>query len=126
MGLLGGLRGAFRRVAESDEVRLDEETRAWAASIPDTVRIDAAPLRSQVRLAGVVRRMIVRPAEGAPSLEALITDGSGQVTVVWTGREWIPGLTLGTHIVVEGLLADQRGEARVVNPRFEFASADGA
>ncbi|MFM8944272.1 MAG: OB-fold nucleic acid binding domain-containing protein [Actinomycetota bacterium] len=126
MGFLGRIRGALGRVAESDEVRLGEETLAWAASIPDTVRIDAAPLRSQVRLAGVVRRMTVRPAEGAPTLEALITDGTGEVTIVWTGRAWIPGLTLGTHLVVEGLLADQRSERRVVNPRFEFASAESA
>jgi hypothetical protein len=42
--------------------------------------------------------------------------------VVWMGRRSIPGLTLGTKLVVEGLVADQRGERRLVNPRFEFSA----
>ena len=34
----------------------------------------------------------------------------------------IRGLSLGTRLVVEGLLAEQRGERRLVNPTFEFAA----
>ena len=36
------------------------------------------------------------------------------------GRRSIPGLNLGTKLVVDGLLAEQRGERRIVNPVFEF------
>jgi hypothetical protein len=39
---------------------------------------------------------------------------------MWMGRRTIRGLSLGTRLVVEGLLADQRGEKRMVNPSFEF------
>jgi hypothetical protein len=38
------------------------------------------------------------------------------------GRRSIPGLNLGTRLVVEGVVADQRGERRVVNPAFEFTT----
>lgn len=122
MGLLDPFRRFFRRMAESDEQRYAEEIEAWAARIPGTVRIRDAMPRSRVKLAGVVRRITVRPLEGSESLEALLYDGSGEVAVVWMGRRSIHGLNLGTRLVVEGLMAEQRSERRVVNPSFEFAA----
>ena len=121
MGMLDPFRRFFRRVAESDEQRYAEEIQEWADSIPGTVRIRDAQTRQRVKLAGVVRRITVRPLEGAESLEALLYDGTGVVTVVWMGRRSIPGLNLGTRLDVEGVLAEQRGERRIVNPQFEFA-----
>jgi hypothetical protein len=109
-------------MAESDEQRYAEEIEAWAARVPGTVRVGEAPARSRVKLAGVVRRITVRPLEGSESLEAVVYDGTGEVTVVWMGRRSIPGLNLGTRLVVEGLLADQRGGRRMVNPSFEFTT----
>ena len=122
MGVLDPFRRFFRRMSESDEQRYAEEIEKWSDSIAGTVRIREARLRERVKLAGVVRRITVRPLEGHESLEALLYDGTGEVTVVWMGRRTIPGLDLGTHVVVEGLLADQRGERRLVNPSFEFRS----
>lgn len=107
---------------ESDEQRLREEIQSWAAQVPGTVRIAEAPTRARAKLAGVVKRITVRPVEGDESLEALLTDGTGEVRVVWMGRRSIPGLTLGTKVVVEGLVAEQRTERRMVNPRFEFSA----
>ena len=122
MGLLDPFRRFFRRMAESDELRYAEEIRAWAESVPGSVRIAEASPRSRVKLAGVVRRITVRPLEGHESLEAILSDGTGEVTVVWMGRRTIRGLSLGTRLVVEGLLAEQRGEDRMVNPSFEFSA----
>lgn len=122
MGLVAAVRRFFRQMAESDEQRYAEEIESWAARIPSTVRIRDAATRSRVRLAGVVRRITVVPLEGHEALEALLYDGSGEVTVVWMGRRSIPGLTLGTRLVVEGMMAEQRRERRLVNPSFEFAA----
>lgn len=122
MGVLDPVRRFFRRMAESDEQRYAEEIEAWAARISESVRIREAPVRSRVKVAGVVRRITVRPLEGSESLEALLYDGTGEVTVVWMGRRSIPGLTLGTRLVVDGLLAEQRSQRRIVNPVFEFAA----
>jgi len=115
------LRGFFARLAESDEHRLATEIREWAATVPGSFPIADAPLRSTVVLAGVVRRITVLPVVGQESLQALLFDGTGEVAVVWMGRRFIPGLDLGTRLVVEGVVADQRGGRRMVNPRFEFA-----
>ena len=122
MGVLDPFRRFFRRMAESDEQRYAEEILAWAEKVPGSVRIAEASPRSRVKLAGVVRRITVRPLEGHESLEAILFDGSGEVTVVWMGRRTIRGLSLGTHLIVEGLLAEQRAERRLVNPTFEFAA----
>jgi RecG-like helicase len=122
MGVLDPFRRFFRRMAESDEQRYAEEILAWAQNVPGSVRIAEAQPRSRVKLAGVVRRITVRPLEGHESLEAILFDGTGEVTVMWMGRRAIRGLTLGTRLIVEGLLAEQRSERRLVNPTFEFAA----
>jgi hypothetical protein len=122
MGVLAPFRRFFHRMAESDEQRYAEEIEAWASTVPGTVRIREAPTRAQVKLAGVVRRITVRPLEGSESLEALLYDGTGDVAVVWMGRRSIRGLNLGTRLIVGGLLAEQRSGRRMVNPSFEFAA----
>ena len=121
MGILDPFRRFVRRMSESDEQRYAEEIEAWSATVPGAVRIREAAPRSRAKIAGVVRRITVKPLEGSESLEALLYDGTGEVTVVWMGRRSIPGLNLGTKLAVEGLLAEQRGGRRVVNPTFEFA-----
>lgn len=122
MGLLDSFRRFLRRMAESDEQRYAEEIGEWAAKVPGTTRIADTPPRSRVKVAGVVRRITVRPLEGNESLEAVVYDGTGEVTVVWMGRRSIHGLNLGTRLVVEGLLAEHRAGRRMVNPIFEFSA----
>jgi hypothetical protein len=119
--------GAFRRwlgrLSETDEERLDEELRQWAASIPGTVRIADARVRDRVKLAGMVRRVTVRPIEGLEALEVVLTDGTGMVTARWLGRRKIPGLLLGSRLAIEGVLGEEQGARRIVNPTFEFVPA---
>lgn len=122
MSILAPFRRFFSRMAESDEQRYADEIQAWCAGVQGTVRLRDAVRRSRVKLAGVVRRITVRPLEGHESLEALLYDGTGEVTLVWMGRRSIPGLNLGTRLIVEGVLAEQRGSLRIVNPSFEFSA----
>jgi hypothetical protein len=122
MGLLNPVRRFFRRMSESDEQRLAEEVRAWASKVPGAVAVSDAPIRSRVRLAGVVKRITVHPEQGFEALEARLFDGTGEMSVVWMGRRSIPGLTLGTRLVVEGVVGEQPAGKRMVNPVFEFAA----
>ena len=115
------MRRLLERLNESDETRLAEETRAWADTVEGSVRISGALLRQPVRIAGVIRRMTVLPMQGKEALQALISDGTGEVTIVFMGRRGIGGLSLGKRVVVEGVLAEHRGVVRMVNPRLEFA-----
>jgi len=75
-----------------------------------------------VKIAAAVRRITVRPGEGFDSLEALLSDGTGEVTAVWAGRRGIPGLSLGTRMILEGTIGEERGTRKMVNPRFEFVT----
>jgi RecG-like helicase len=118
---MGALRRWFGGFTRSDEERLDDEVREWAETIPDTDRIKACPTREPVRISGVVRRLTLRPANGSITLEAVVSDGTGEVTAMWTGRDHIPGLALGTQVVLEGVLGMERARHRMVNPDFEFA-----
>ena len=122
MGFLNPVRRFFRRMSESDEQRLAEEIQAWASEVPGAVAISDAPMRSRVRLAGIVKRITVHPEQGFEALEARLFDGTGEMSVVWMGRRSIPGLTLGTRLVVEGVVGEQRLGRRMVNPLFEFAA----
>jgi RecG-like helicase len=118
--------GAFRRfldrLSESDDARLAGEVKGWAEKVPGTVRIGDAPLRDPVRIAGVIKRITVFPSADQESLEALVSDGTGEVVVVFMGRRGIGGLTLGTRVVVEGVIGTQHGSARMINPRLEFTA----
>ena len=121
---MGALRRWLDRLAESDETRLAAETREWADSIEGSVRLAAAPLRRRVKIAGVIRRITVLPMSGHESLEALVSDGTGEAIVVFMGRRGIGGLSLGTKVVVEGVLGDRTGGGppRMINPRLEFSA----
>ena len=120
---MGALRRWLARLAESDEQRLEDELRSWAESVPGTVRVADAPLRQRIKLAGMVRRITVRPVEGFEALEVVLTDGTGMVTARWLGRRKIPGLLLGSRIAIDGVLGEEQGVKRMVNPMFEFLTA---
>ncbi|MEX2275197.1 MAG: OB-fold nucleic acid binding domain-containing protein [Actinomycetota bacterium] len=119
MALFGKLR---KGLTQSDEERLAQEVRGWADTVPGSVRLAGCPSREPVTVAGVVRRITVIPAQGGESLEALVSDGTGEITVVWMGRRVIQGLNLGTRVILRGVIGDSRAGRRIVNPTFEFAA----
>ena len=121
---MSGLRRWLDRLTESDETRLATETQDWARSITGAVPLGDAPLRSTIKIAGVIRRITVLPMSGHESLEALVSDGTGEAVVVFMGRRGIGGFSLGTNVVVEGVLGEQRGGGppKMINPRLEFSA----
>ncbi len=119
---MGALRRWLDRLTESDEARLGDEIRTWADSVDGSVRIDVAPNRERVKIAGIIRRLTVFPMRDNEGLEALVSDGTGEIVVRFMGRRGIEGLGLGTRVVVEGAIAEQRGERRMLNPLLEFSA----
>lgn len=119
---MAALRRWLDRLTETDEARLSSEVQDWAETVEGAVRIGDAPLRERVKIAGTIRRMTVFPMRDAEALEAQISDGTGEVVVRFMGRRAIGGLGLGSRIVVEGVLGDQRGTVQMMNPTLEFSS----
>ena len=117
---MGALRRWLVRLTETDEARLDAEIREWAEAVPGSVRIGDAPLRQSVKIAGVIRRLTVFPMADNESLESVVSDGTGEVVVRFMGRRAIGGLTLGSRVVVEGVLGEHHGHVHMINPRLEL------
>ncbi len=57
---------------------------------------------------------------GAPMLRAELAGGRDAVTVIWLGRNRIPGIEPGRALSVEGTLALRRGRPVIYNPRYEL------
>lgn len=133
---MGVFKRFLERITESDEDRLLDEIQEWVRLVPNIVALGEAPMRQRVRVAGQVRRITVWPREGHEPeyLEALIIDGSrmpgdqgspgpvAELGVTWIGRRSIPGLRLGTRLVVEGTIRQEKtGGNTMDNPKWEFA-----
>jgi hypothetical protein len=82
----------------------------------------AAGDRSRVRVAGTLHR-VTASRGGGPALRAELGGGPERVTIVWLGRERIPGIEPGRVLAVEGRLTRQRGRSVIYNPRYELAAA---
>lgn len=105
-------------VAELDHERL----RQFCTTVPGVSPIGDAQPRQEVTVAGEISSLRIVPRAGSPSLEATISDGSGSIVAVWTGRRQIAGVACGKRLVVSGRGTDQGGRGRVLllNPRYEL------
>ena len=66
--------------------------------------------------------MTVQPWGDVPSLQIQLTDDHGKLNVAFLGRRQIAGLAPGSRIVVEGTVADVRGQLTMINPEYEFVT----
>jgi amino acid transporter len=87
-----------------------------------TTPLDAIPSRSHVKVVGRVHSVRVQPWGGAPSLEATIKDGHGQLTLVFLGRREIGGIRTGTVLAAEGVVALHHAKASMLNPTYTLLS----
>lgn len=99
--------------------------------------VACASVRSRAVLTGVVRSVVTRHARTlhAPvgtvsrgtSLDVLLDDGTGTITVRWSGRDAIPGVRAGARLRVEGTVAELHGQLVIFNPLYRFCDAqDGS
>ncbi|MDQ1437353.1 MAG: hypothetical protein QOK43_982 [Acidimicrobiaceae bacterium] len=103
---------------------LDEQhLREFAAAIDEAVNIADAKPREEVTVAGEIKyvRIVPRP-DGSPWLEATVADGTGSLTVMWTGRKKIAGVRPGQRVLVTGRGAPNGpgGRLLIYNPRYEL------
>ncbi|MGH9023322.1 MAG: amino acid permease [Acidimicrobiia bacterium] len=85
-----------------------------------TTRIGHVRFRTRARVRGKIRAQRVQPLAGVPTLECVISDETGRVSVVFFGRRQIPGIAVGRTLIVEGMLAEHRGRLCFLNPLYEL------
>ena len=87
----------------------------------DLEPISSVTWRRQVRVRGEVHAMRLQPwAEGVVSLELTLVDDTGGLTIVFLGRKAIPGIGLGRHLEVEGMVGESRGHLVILNPVYRL------
>jgi hypothetical protein len=103
-----------------DDIRA-EHLRHWASSIPGATPIAEVAPRSRAVVAGVIQNIRIDPREGRDSIEATIIDGTGQMTAKWLGRSKLSGITLGSGLVLEGIIGlNSEGEPTILNPEYRL------
>lgn len=113
MGLLD-----FAKRMTTDRNELDNERLHNRFDGLDLVHIGDVGDRQEVRVGGEVKRMLVAPRQGVPSLEVVICDGTGDAVAVFTGRRSIGGIEHGRAVVIEGLAREERGRRIMLNPAY--------
>jgi hypothetical protein len=88
------------------------------ADDPTVVAIAQAAARTPVRVRGQITRMRARPTSGLPALVVSVTDPTGTVTAVWSGRRQIGGITLGRTVVIQGVAVQRGDHLEFTNPSY--------
>ena len=91
----------------------------------ETVPIAQVRAREYAKVRGRVRSVRVRPWGDNPTLEIVLTDDTGGLTVVFLARRQIAGIRPGTVMSVEGMVGAAHQRLVILNPRYELESVPG-
>ncbi|HEX6539011.1 MAG TPA: amino acid permease [Candidatus Dormibacteraeota bacterium] len=99
-----------------------EVDQALARRAAGTQPIKDVMWRRRAVVAGRVRSVRVQTARGAANLECVLTDGTGDLLLVFQGRPQIPGIAPGARLVAEGMVGAWQGKLAMLNPDYELVS----
>ena len=113
MGLKDMVRRLRTSVDELDDARLQDRF----------VHLELTPMheataRVPLRVGGEIKRVHIVPRSGVPALHVVVSDGTGEVHAVFTGRRTHGGVAPGRGMEFEGVAHRERGELVVLNPAY--------
>ena len=93
--------------------------------LPAPVRDGVTPIaevkhRQQATVEGRIRSVRVQPLAQAATLECVVADATGAISVVFLGRREVAGVTIGKHVRVTGRAGDHHGRLAIWNPSYEL------
>jgi len=119
MKLVMGLKDAFnskvKPVRELDAERLVD--RFAELRLQPIGELEA---RDRTKVCGEVKRMTIKPRSGIPSTEIVINDGTGDATVIFSGRRHVAGIEHGHCIVIEGVAFADANRLVFLNPAYSL------
>ena len=116
------LKKVFQRLTTPVDELDRERLRDFASGVPGAVPITDLRPRAWNAAVGEITQVRIVPRAGSPSLEATITDGTGSLVAVWTGRRRIAGIAPGKRLIVRGRGAPTGPSGRLLlfNPEYEL------
>ncbi len=112
-----GIRSFGKRLT-ADNLEIDSERLCERFKDYDFVNIADSQTRTRTKLAGEIKRMRIKPRSGVPAVELVINDGTGEATVIFSGRRNIPGVDHGKCIMVDGVPHRDGGRTVILNPAY--------
>jgi hypothetical protein len=110
-----GIRDAFKAKGARE---LDAERLVDRFARLNLTHLEDATARTRVKVCGEVKRMTIKPRSGIPSTEVVINDGTGEATVVFSGRRHVTGIEHGRCLVVDGVPFAERSSLVFLNPAY--------
>ena len=91
---------------------------------PDSVPIATVSHRDRVTVTGWVHQVRVQPRNGVATVEVTLSDGSGDIRVVFLGRRHIPGIVPGSYLSVHSVVGERGGHLEMMNPEYTLLALD--
>ncbi|MSZ38263.1 MAG: amino acid permease [Actinobacteria bacterium] len=86
----------------------------------DVTPIAAVQWRKRAQVQGKVASIKTAPSGASPVLEIEVWDESGGITLQFLGRREIAGLEVGTELRAEGMVGEENGSLKILNPSYEL------
>ena len=86
----------------------------------NSVKIGSITWRKRALVVGRVTAIRVAPQNSAPVLEVEIWDETGGVTLQFLGRRELMGLNVGATLQAEGMVGDEDGALKILNPAYQI------
>ena len=84
--------------------------------------LDEVVPRQPIRVGGEIHRVVIAPRHGVPTLEVVVSDGTGSVTAVFTGRRKIIGVEHGRTVILEGVAVPEQDRLVIFNPAYTLVA----
>jgi hypothetical protein len=119
MKLVMGLKDAFNSKAKPMR-ELDAERLVDRFAELRLQPLGELEARDRTKVCGEVKRMTIKPRSGIPSTEIVINDGTGDATVIFSGRRHVAGIEHGHCIIIEGVAFADANRLVFLNPKYSL------
>ena len=116
------LKNFLHRLTASVEELDEEQLREFCTSRPGVVAIADVVPRQPSTVVGEISSVRIVSKAGAPWLEVTVSDGTGKLVAMWTGRRKIAGIKPGQRLVLTGRTSPSGpgGRLLIYNPLYEL------
>jgi hypothetical protein len=116
------LKNLLRKFTTPVEVLDEENLREFCSLHPGVQSIASVEARTPTTIVGEIAAVRIVPKADGQWLEATISDGTGKLVALWTGRRRIAGIKAGQRLVLTGRpsASGPGGRFMIYNPIYEL------